>query len=316
MDENPSHARMQDSDPIGATGGGGAVEESLGAVAARLDRLVQGFEQHPNQAVHDQALEMLALVDRLHREGLRRLVEALWQGSPTVLAAALEDEAVTMLLQLYDLAPLDLDPVEQAQAALETVRPYIASHGGAVEVLEVAAGVVHLRLSGACQGCAGSAMTLKRGIETALREGFPGFQGMEVHEPVAVPQRGKGGFIPLQTVSGPAPLTRPVFAPVGPVESLPPASMRGISVQGTPVLLCNVAGEVYAFRNACPGSDLPLDGGRLRDFTLLCPWHNCVFDARTGKRLDGDEGRLAVIPVAIRDGLIQLALNVAPVALG
>ena len=66
------------------------------------------------------------------------------------------------------------------------------------------------------------------------------------------------------------------------------------------MLLCNVAGEVYAFRNACPGSDLPLDGGRLRDFTLLCPWHNYVFDARTGKRLDGDEGRLAVIPVAIR----------------
>lgn len=49
---------------------------------------------------------------------------------------------------------------------------------------------------------------------------------------------------------------------------------------------------------------------------LLCPWHNCVFDARTGKRLDGGAGRLDVIPVAIRDGAIQLALNVAPVALG
>jgi Fe-S cluster biogenesis protein NfuA/nitrite reductase/ring-hydroxylating ferredoxin subunit len=290
-------------------------EESLAEVAARLDRLIQGFEQHPNQAVRDQALEMLALVDALHREGVRRLVEVLWQGSPTVLAQALEDEAVTLLLQLYDLAPLELDPLEEVQAALESVRPYIASHGGAVEVLDVVDGVVHLRLSGACQGCAGSAMTLKRGIEAALREGFPGFQGIEVHEPVAVPQRGRGGFIPLQAVGEARPLHRPVFTAAGAVESLPPGSIQGLVVEGKAILLCNVAGEIYAYRNACPGSDLPLDGGRLRDFTLLCPWHNCVFDARTGKRLDGGSGRLEVIPVAIREGTIQLALNVAPVAL-
>ncbi|HET7076610.1 MAG TPA: NifU family protein [Chloroflexia bacterium] len=296
--------------------GNAPAQESLAEVAARLDHLIQGFEQHPNQAVRDQALEMLALVDALHREGVRRLVEVLWQGSPTVLAKALADEAVTMLLQLYDLAPLELDPLEEVQAALESVRPYIASHGGAVEVLDVVEGIVHLRLSGACQGCAGSAMTLKRGIEAALREGFPGFQGIEVHEPVAVPQRGRGGFIPLQAVGEARPLNRPVFTAAGSVESLPPGSMQGIVVAGKPILLCNVAGEIYAYRNACPGSDLPLDGGRLRDFTLLCPWHNCVFDARTGKRLDGESGRLDVIPVAIREGTIQLALNVAPVALG
>ena len=291
-------------------------DSSLTAVAARLDTLIQGFEAHPNEAVRNQALEMLALVDALHREGVRRLVEVLWQGSPTVLAQALADESVTLLLQLYDLAPLDADPLEEAQAALESVRPYIASHGGAVEVLEVVAGVVHLRLSGACQGCAGSAMTLKHGIEAALREGYPGFQGMEVHEPVAVPQRAKGGFIPLQVVGAARPLNRPVFTAAGAVASLPPATMQGLTFEGHPVLLCNVAGEIYAFRNACPGSDLPLDSGRLRDFTLLCPWHNCVFDARTGKRLDGEAGRLDVIPVAIREGMIQLALNVAPVALG
>jgi Fe-S cluster biogenesis protein NfuA/nitrite reductase/ring-hydroxylating ferredoxin subunit len=316
MDEDPARARMRDKAPAVDADGSAPTAESLAAVAARLDRLVQGFEQHPNEAVREQALEMLALVDALHREGVRRLVEALWQGSPTVLAKALEDAAVTLLLQLYDLAPLALDPLEAAQAALEPVRPYIASHGGAVEVLKVDGGVVHLRLSGACQGCAGSAMTLKRGIEGALREGFPGFQGMEVHEPVALPQRGKGGFIPLSVVGERRPLNRPVFTPAGPVASLPPGAIRGSVIEGTAVLLCNVAGEIYAFRNACPGSDLPLDGGRLRDFTLLCPWHNCVFDARTGKRLDGEPGRLDVIPVAIRDGAIQLALNVAPVALG
>ena len=83
------------------------------------------------------------------------------------------------------------------------------------------------------------------------------------------------------------------------------------------MLLCNIAGEIYAYQNACPGSILPLDVAQLQDFNLLCPWHSCVFDARTGKRLDNQNmGRLAVIPVAIHDGQIQLALNVAPVAAG
>jgi Fe-S cluster biogenesis protein NfuA/nitrite reductase/ring-hydroxylating ferredoxin subunit len=266
-------------------------EQSLGALVTRLDRLIRSFEEHPREDVRAQVLEMLGLIDALHRGGVARRGEALWAGSPTVL--------------------------EQAEAALVQVRPYIESHGGAVEILDVVEGVVHLRLSGACQGCAGSAMTLKRGIEAALRAGFPGFQGMEVHEPTAPPTRTPpANFIPLQAVGAARPLTRPVFTSVGAVAALPPGTLQSVEVDGARILLCNVAGEVYAYRNACPGSDLPLDLGQLKEIAILCPWHNCVFDARTGKRLDGGEGRLDVIPVAIRDGEIQLALNVAPVALG
>jgi nitrite reductase/ring-hydroxylating ferredoxin subunit/Fe-S cluster biogenesis protein NfuA len=292
-------------------------EQSLGALVTRLDGLVRSFEEHPREDVRAQVLEMLGLIDALHRGGVARLVEALWTGSPTALEQTLADPAVQVLLELYDLGPSEPDPREQAEAALAPVRPYIASHGGAVEILDVVEGVVHLRLSGACQGCAGSAMTLKRGIEAALREGFPGFQGMEVHEPTAPPTRTPPAhFIPLQAVGAARPLTRPVFTPVGSVATLPPGTLQGVEVDGARILLCNVAGEVYAYRNACPGSNLPLDLGQLKEVAILCPWHNCVFDARTGKRLDGGEGRLDVIPVAIRDGEIQLALNVTPVALG
>lgn len=296
-------------------------EQRLGALVTRLDSLVRAFEAHPREDVRSQVLEMLGLIDALHRSGVARLVEALWAGSPTVLEQTLADPSVQVLLELYDLGPTAPEPLEQAETALAQVRPYIASHGGAVEILDVVEGVVHLRLSGACQGCAGSAMTLKRGIEAALREGFPGFQGMEVHEPAAPaapagPRPPPAGFIPLQAVGAARPLTRPVFTPVGAVATLPPGALQGIEVDGARILLCNVAGEVYAYRNACPGSDLPLDLGQLKDIAILCPWHNCVYDARTGKRLDGGEGRLDVIPVAIRDGAIQLALNVAPVALG
>lgn len=293
-------------------------EEALTAIALRLDSLVQSFEQHPIEQVRQDALEMLGLIDALHRDGIYRLVELLWTGSPAILEKALNDPAVNMLLELYNLVPQDLEPKQQAELALEQVRPYIQSHGGAVDVLDVVGGVVHVRLSGACQGCAGSAMTLKRGIEAALREGFPGFQSIEVHEPVDVAQRKvPQNFIPLQQVgAAPRTLNRPVFTPVGRLEDLPAQSLKAVDVEGKRILLCNVEGEVYAYGNECPGSSLPLEEGVLSGTVLVCPWHNCAFDARTGRRVDNGTGRLQVIPVAVRDGEIQLALNVEPVALG
>ena len=54
----------------------------------------------------------------------------------------------------------------------QLVNPSIASHGGRADLLALddAAGVAYLRLSGGCQGCAMSQMTLKQGIETTLLE--------------------------------------------------------------------------------------------------------------------------------------------------
>jgi Fe/S biogenesis protein NfuA len=57
----------------------------------------------------------------------------------------------------------------------QSVNPSIASHGGRADLLALDAdqGVAYLRLSGGCQGCAMSQMTLKQGIETTLLEEVP-----------------------------------------------------------------------------------------------------------------------------------------------
>ena len=63
-------------------------------------------------------------------------------------------------------------------SALEqSVNPSIASHGGRADLiaLDEAEGTAYLRLSGGCQGCAMSQMTLKQGIETTLLEEVPEF---------------------------------------------------------------------------------------------------------------------------------------------
>jgi nitrite reductase/ring-hydroxylating ferredoxin subunit len=77
------------------------------------------------------------------------------------------------------------------------------------------------------------------------------------------------------------------------------------------VVLVNVDGEPYAFKNACAMDGMPLEGARLADTVLVCPWHNCAYDARTGKREDdASQPGLAVVPVAVADGAVQVAVNV------
>jgi nitrite reductase/ring-hydroxylating ferredoxin subunit len=47
---------------------------------------------------------------------------------------------------------------------------------------------------------------------------------------------------------------------------------------------------------------------------LVCPWHNCAYDARSGKRADDEAGAesLAVVPIAVSPaGVLRVAANVA-----
>ncbi|MFC1807161.1 NifU family protein [Candidatus Omnitrophota bacterium] len=71
---------------------------------------------------------------------------------------------------------------EKVQAAIDKVRPSLQADGGDVELVEVTDdGVVKVKLIGACSGCPMSQMTLKMGIEKAIKQEVP-----EIKEVVAV----------------------------------------------------------------------------------------------------------------------------------
>jgi nitrite reductase/ring-hydroxylating ferredoxin subunit len=86
--------------------------------------------------------------------------------------------------------------------------------------------------------------------------------------------------------------------------------MKGVEADGVQVLVANVAGEICAVRNLCPGSVAPLSLGAFTPPVVVCPWHNEAFDVRTGKRADGLPGPgLDVLPITLQDGLIWLAVS-------
>ncbi len=62
---------------------------------------------------------------------------------------------------------------EEVEKALESVRPALQADGGDVELVDVQDGIVSVKLTGACGGCPMSQMTLKNGIERAIKEVVP-----------------------------------------------------------------------------------------------------------------------------------------------
>jgi|TARA_Y100000294_G_scaffold148929_1_gene145538 Fe-S cluster biogenesis protein NfuA len=69
---------------------------------------------------------------------------------------------------------------EQVEKALEDIRPMLMADGGNVELVDVTEdGNVKLKLVGACSGCPSSQVTLKMGIEQALKEKVPGVKSVE-----------------------------------------------------------------------------------------------------------------------------------------
>ncbi len=69
---------------------------------------------------------------------------------------------------------MNKDKINLIEEALESVRPFLKMDGGDVEFVDFDENnVVSLKLLGNCKGCAMSNMTMKAGIEEALKKVLP-----------------------------------------------------------------------------------------------------------------------------------------------
>ena len=72
------------------------------------------------------------------------------------------------------------------------------------------------------------------------------------------------------------------FRKIARVEQIPPGRTGYFCVDTGPLVLANVAGEIFALSGTCPHQQNPLDGATLIDYLLDCPWHHFQYDVRTG----------------------------------
>jgi Fe-S cluster biogenesis protein NfuA len=64
----------------------------------------------------------------------------------------------------------------RVENVLDKLRPMLMADGGNIELIDVKDGDVYVHLVGACGMCPSSTMTLKMGVERALKEALPGIK--------------------------------------------------------------------------------------------------------------------------------------------
>lgn len=70
--------------------------------------------------------------------------------------------------------------LSRVETSLDTMRPFLQRDGGDVKVVEITdAMVVKVQLLGACESCPQSFMTMKTGIEEAVKRAVPEITGVE-----------------------------------------------------------------------------------------------------------------------------------------
>jgi Fe-S cluster biogenesis protein NfuA len=157
--------------------------QNLRAVGDRIEQALDELHATADPRTINLAEELVRLVSELYGAGFSRAVELAHEQAPDLIAAFAEDELVASLLLVNGLHPERLET--RVEAALIAVRPFLAQHGGDVELLGIDEdlGAVKLRLLGSCDGCPSSASTLQGAVEVALTEAAPEIVRIVVEEP-------------------------------------------------------------------------------------------------------------------------------------
>jgi Fe-S cluster biogenesis protein NfuA len=139
----------------------------------RIEQLLDGLQATGDRRARERAEELLRLVTELYGAGLAQVMELVQAEAPQLVGRLAADDLVGSLLLVHDLHPDAL--AMRVETALESVRPFLAAHGGDVELLAIddAAGAVQLRLLGSCDGCPSSAVTLQHAVQRAIVEAAP-----------------------------------------------------------------------------------------------------------------------------------------------
>jgi Fe-S cluster biogenesis protein NfuA/nitrite reductase/ring-hydroxylating ferredoxin subunit len=259
---------------------------------ARVQELTGRLEDLDDAACRELAEELTGAVVQMYGAGLERIVALIGEEARDRLAA---DELVAGLLMIHDLYPVPLE--DRVMQALDSVRPYMESHGGNIELLGFEDGVVKLRLEGSCKSCRASSSTLELAVRQALQEAAPDLLGMDVEGVVEEEITG----IPLPTLNGaPSWHTLDIEAP---------QVLTSTAVDGQSLVVANVDGTLLAYRNECASCGSDLASGTLDRGALACPaCGRAFFLPQAGRSMDDGHLQLQPIPLLREADEIRVAL--------
>ena len=260
--------------------------------------------------------QLVREISDLYGAGLERMMAMAVQARPELADAFAADDLIASLLLVHGLHPHSVD--RRIEDALDSVRPYLGSHGGDVNLLEVDGEVVRLQFAGSCKSCPSSAVTLELAVEDAVRAAAPEISSIEVV--AAEPDAKPATVIPAEHLMSRV-RAQPqghAWHPVPDIADLSPGEVGGFAVAGTTVLVCRLDDRLFAYRDRCGACGESLAGAALHrrlgsaDAVLRCPSCHAHFDVvHAGACVDGNgsaDAHLEPIPLLERDGVLSMAV--------
>lgn len=291
--------------------GSSQAEPGFEELAKRVDDAVAAVrELDPSSRAI--AEELKAAIEAIHRAGLVTIVRRLRADDATraALFELVDDPVVHLLFALHEI--VRPDPMTLAARVLQSVRPVLQSHGGDVALERIEDGTAFVRLSGACNGCSMSSVTLRNIVESALVEGVPSITGVEV-----LPNEAVSSLIPVDALF---PTRRPAeegWVDAAAVADIPDGNVAAVSLRApdsgedVSVLVVNVNRKLTAYVNECAHEAMPLDNAvvDVENGTLTCPWHGFCYDAGSGECLSLPEAQLEQLPLRVDKGRIWIRVQ-------
>lgn len=257
--------------------------------SAEIEQLTHALEGVADPHARAAAEALVRAVMDLQGDALARVVGIAEQHG--ALDAVLRDDLLSSLLLLYDLHPTPVE--ERVRGALAKVRPYVASHGGGVELVAIEDGVVRLRMEGSCEGCPSSARTVKLAIEEAIVEAAPEINAVVVNDGSETADRPHARWQDLPAIN-----------------TFFDGDARTLDLGGTELLVCRVGDSFYAYGTVCPGCGEALPSSAVVSGAVTCAACRRRYDVkRAGRALDESSNLyLEPFPLLVENGRARVAL--------
>ncbi len=99
------------------------------------------------------------------------------------------------------------------------------------------------------------------------------------------------------------------FIEIAPASELPSGERLFVDIADKPVVIFNIAGQLFAIGDVCSHDDGPLGDGTIEGNNIVCPRHGAEFDLRNGKAMQMPAViDIPAYPVRIVDGNIQIGI--------
>ncbi len=264
---------------------------SLEEVAKDIDEILKEFKD-ADEKIREKILKLLELIEEFNRIPLIKIVKHMKSSEEgkKILLELVRDPDIYALFLKYGIIKKDLK-VEVAKV-IEMIRPYVNSHGGDVELVDVKDNVVYVRMRGACQGCSQINITLKQGILEAIKERFPQIRDIKVVEDSVVE-----GFTDLRDNGN--------WIKIAEVRNLREGRPEVYRNEEIDVVLILWKGKVFCYKNSCAHQGLGFEGcEEIKNGILRCPWHGFEYDVTSGECITARHLQLEPVPVKVENGKV------------